>query len=180
MIGATEIQSSPSYDAAERATWLTDAVYSPWVRVQICDLHTIRPTAHPVTFMRLGPAKRSSTLDVLLRSGTNNRALQRPSLRGTISLSSSAPINESVPLLRASAAAFSEAHCTRPQKESPQGAIEMITLPLGLRQCPSSPVAAGSADCAKIKAITRKWRCTLWPVAAKFLRDAVRPLPRRK
>jgi len=163
MIGATEVRSSPSYDASERSE-VASSVYSSWVRVQICDLHIIRPTAHPVTFIRLKPLKRSSTLDVLLRSGTNSRALQRPSLRGTISLSSSAPINGSVPPLRASAAAFSEAHCTRPQKELPQGAIEMTTLPLGLRQCPSSPVAAGSADCAKTNA-TRKWSCTLRPVA---------------
>ena len=161
MIGVMGIRSSPSYDAAERVRSLPSCVYSPWVRVQVCDLHITRPTAHPVTFIRLKAVKRSSTLDVLWRSGTNNRAFQRPSPRGTILLSNSAPINGSVPPLRASAAALSAAQCTRPHKESPQGAIDMITLPLGLRQSPSSSLAAGSADCVKVNARMRRWSGTL-------------------
>ena len=54
-------------------------------------LHPARPTAHPVTFNRSNPRSLSSAFDVLLRSRTNNRTLQRPSPWDTVSLSSMAP-----------------------------------------------------------------------------------------
>ena len=119
--------------------------HSIGIRVQTWLLQTSRPRAHPVTSSLSRSNMWSRTFEDLLRSGTNRRACQAFSPRGTMSRSSSAPTSGSVPPFFASAMAFSDAPATRPHIVPPQGPIAIITLPFGLPQRPSSPRPCCSA-----------------------------------